>query len=842
MVFKSILNLLILLIILVIPLQAYEYTPVLEFEVNLSENGNLINGYRDVTLKIYKDTTLTEIQSLDPESSEDHPSMVYTELFEQAVFTDGNVRLFIGENPDQPIDPSWFDGNINHLSLMLDGEDEVITTMSVVPRAVFANQSSSSESTPTGNLFPSISLATDNLVIVNSTADGFTYITTANLLAMLNLDISTTDISDLQTNIDNLVTSGNFWDMAYSTANRILSGSSDNDLLAWDDSSSSWISKSTSTLGISTSDDLTTFSTDISNLQTTVNSLVTSANLWDNSLATANLITYYNASALENAVATADLITYYNASALQNAVATADLITYYNASALQNAVATADLITYYNASALENAVATADLITYYNASALQNAVATSKEIASFDDDQEFIAEGLIQPNYSSYISFGTNLSEASFTFNKPKTDWWNPELCSYFGIPDGLFSSPGAGDLWGETFDEDGRCASFQAPNIVTDNNTRKLIVIGSPLDTSNPDSWTASTSMGHEDSNASVDGHGYWSKRDTIAMYSESTFIDSLFMHDIKTREFIVDSKIINIDTDWIEINATNDFDINTDEDFKINSKVFDSSSGTFSFKAGNLDYFSQTESPQTPYSISFRHAAEDGENSTGAMEISLLNKAISNTDEFIGFTTETGEAIGSITGQQADVFGIAQSGIKLESSGADYAEYLPKRDPNESIQAGDVVGVYNGKISKSTINADRVMVVSTMPLVIGNKRANMDLDTNLAIAFVGQVPVHVSGTVNTGDYIIASGNEDGTAIAVHPDSITATQLTGLIGKAWDSSDSTKTTLINVAITPLDIPASLLQSIETRQDKLEADNKELRDMIEAIQQQLSTN
>mgnify|MGYP001314148358 CR=1 FL=1 len=132
--------------------------------------------------------------------------------------------------------------------------------------------------------------------------------------------------------------------------------------------------------------------------------------------------------------------------------------------------------------------------------------------------------------------------------------------------------------------------------------------------------------------------------------------------------------------------------------------------------------------------------------------------------------------------------------------------------------------------------------MVVSTMPLVIGNKRPDMDLDTHLAIAFVGQVPVYVSGTVNTGDYIIASGKEDGTAISVHPDAITATQLIGLIGKAWDSSDNTKTTLINVAITPLDIPASLLQSIETRQDKLEADNKELRDMIEAIQQQLSTN
>ena len=374
-----------------------------------------------------------------------------------------------------------------------------------------------------------------------------------------------------------------------------------------------------------------------------------------------------------------------------------------------------------------------------------------------------------------------------------------------------------------------GRCATYQAPIIVTNNNTRKLLVIGSPLDMTLQSSWQLADSSLHPDSSGSwLDAPGYWSKRDTIAMYSDSTYIDTLWWYNIKARD--------------VHVTANQNISMQVGRKFLINSQEFQSSSGTFSFNAGNLDYFSQTESPQTPYSISFRHAAEDGENSTGAMEISLLNKAISNTDEFIGFTTETGEAIGSITGQQADVFGIAQSGIKLESSGADYAEYLPKRDPNESIQAGDVIGVYNGKISKSTINADRVMVVSTMPLVIGNKRANMDLDTNLAIAFVGQVPVHVSGTVNTGDYIIASGKEDGTAIAVHPDVITATQLTGLIGKAWDSSDNTKTTLINVAITPLDIPASLLQSIETRQDKLEADNKELRDMIEAIQQQLSTN
>ena len=81
MVFKFLFNLFILIIISVSSLYAYDYTPILEFEVNLSENGNLINGYRDVTLTIYKDSTLTDIQSQDSSSLEDDPSVVYTQTF-----------------------------------------------------------------------------------------------------------------------------------------------------------------------------------------------------------------------------------------------------------------------------------------------------------------------------------------------------------------------------------------------------------------------------------------------------------------------------------------------------------------------------------------------------------------------------------------------------------------------------------------------------------------------------------------------------------------------------------------------------------------------------------------
>ena len=50
---------------------------------------------------------------------------------------------------------------------------------------------------------------------------------------------------------------------------------------------------------------------------------------------------------------------------------------------------------------------------------------------------------------------------------------------------------------------------------------------------------------------------------------------------------------------------------------------------------------------------------------------------------------------------------------------------------------------------------------------------------------------------------------------------------------------ESHQSALINVAITPLDLPAELLTSIQERQSSLEQENKELRRMIEAIQAQL---
>ncbi len=122
----------------------------------------------------------------------------------------------------------------------------------------------------------------------------------------------------------------------------------------------------------------------------------------------------------------------------------------------------------------------------------------------------------------------------------------------------------------------------------------------------------------------------------------------------------------------------------------------------------------------------------------------------------------------------------------------GADYAEWLALADPNEEVQPGDVVAVRDGAIGKALAGAQRWMVVSTNPVVIGNHSgAEHDGRPGHAIvAFVGRAPVRVIGRVQAGDLLVASGRGDGTAVAVAPTAVTAAHLAIAVGTAWSSAD----------------------------------------------------
>ena len=197
------------------------------------------------------------------------------------------------------------------------------------------------------------------------------------------------------------------------------------------------------------------------------------------------------------------------------------------------------------------------------------------------------------------------------------------------------------------------------------------------------------------------------------------------------------------------------------------------------------------------------------------------------------MAFFDKDNQPIGGFTGQTGGDY-YANVGIKFESAGADYAEYMIKINPTEVMNGGDIVGVYQGRISKNTKGADRIMVISTMPLVLGNTKPDKKWMSE-PVAFVGQVPVKVKGKVESGDYVIASGNGDGIGFAVPKDKIKTDQLNRIVGQAWESSNEEAIKLVNVAIVPLDQPQHLFKELDEENKKLNSENKELKEELELL-------
>ena len=176
----------------------------------------------------------------------------------------------------------------------------------------------------------------------------------------------------------------------------------------------------------------------------------------------------------------------------------------------------------------------------------------------------------------------------------------------------------------------------------------------------------------------------------------------------------------------------------------------------------------------------------------------------AISESTNFISFffgnTLMDQVSLGEIEGLESSVSGQV-NGIQFSSPGRDYAEYMLKKDPNQDMRPGDVVGVYGGELSFDTDGADAIMVISSAPIIVGNFPGDDVKHLYELIAFLGQVPVKVSGDVNPGDILIASGKEDGTAIAIHEDNLLPNHLPFIIGRAWEGYSGDDTAYINTLI-----------------------------------------
>jgi hypothetical protein len=191
--------------------------------------------------------------------------------------------------------------------------------------------------------------------------------------------------------------------------------------------------------------------------------------------------------------------------------------------------------------------------------------------------------------------------------------------------------------------------------------------------------------------------------------------------------------------------------------------------------------------------------HVAAIENTSTGtSADVLMLKVNTTNPGTGCNFITFSNSAdnIGAIEGN-------GEGGVQLTSPGGDFAEYLPKADPNETLTPGDIVGLFPEGLSKKTENAQRIMVVTTAPAVLGNQPKEKDESRYAPVAFLGQVPVRVEGAVCSGDYIVPSGHGDGIGRAVPPAELTLAQYDAVVGRAVrgcsENGVKTVTTLVGL-------------------------------------------
>ena len=166
-------------------------------------------------------------------------------------------------------------------------------------------------------------------------------------------------------------------------------------------------------------------------------------------------------------------------------------------------------------------------------------------------------------------------------------------------------------------------------------------------------------------------------------------------------------------------------------------------------------------------------------------------------HTSNFITFFK--GGPDNSINNALGAIEGNGSGGITFKTNGADFAEALPQLYPDEIINPGDVVGVYQGKISLQTKGADQVMVITDRPAILGNGSEQLENTDSGNVSFIGQVPVRVQGPVKSGDWLVQSGKREGTARVL--DAGNMKRGDQIIGQAWENVVDSEIRKINVAI-----------------------------------------
>ena len=147
-----------------------------------------------------------------------------------------------------------------------------------------------------------------------------------------------------------------------------------------------------------------------------------------------------------------------------------------------------------------------------------------------------------------------------------------------------------------------------------------------------------------------------------------------------------------------------------------------------------------------------------------------------------------------------------------------------------------GQIVGVRGGKISLQTDEAEDILIISTAPAILGNQPENVE--DYEQVAFLGQVPVRVLGSVNVGDYILPSGDNDGYGIAISPDEIRLEEIASIVAVAWEDGASDLVNFVNASI-GLD-GAARKELVIALQKQMDEFRVEYSDGLNSLQNQIS--
>ena len=99
-------------------------------------------------------------------------------------------------------------------------------------------------------------------------------------------------------------------------------------------------------------------------------------------------------------------------------------------------------------------------------------------------------------------------------------------------------------------------------------------------------------------------------------------------------------------------------------------------------------------------------------------------------------------------------------------EGDAADCAEWLIKSVSFSDFISGEIVGIHQGSIKYQTEEAEQLMVVSRMPIILGNMPQYGKESEYEKVVFMGQVPVFVL-ELKMGDFILSSVGNNGLGIA---------------------------------------------------------------------------